>query len=182
MTAQASVAPQTKSCPFCAEMIRAEATRCKFCHADLDVRRPGMLHSLANSPLLALISLVGGAVTVMVEALGGAVPLVESAADFLTRKEVQEEEPFTFGQPAVEDDDVRVVVLVAALMVGVVGAVAVVVGRRRPYLGSTLFLGAGLAGLGVSWVAGVNFVLVALSALLLAVGIAMVVSTRRLAT
>jgi hypothetical protein len=48
-----------------------------------------------------------------------------------------------------------------------VGLAAAIIAQRRPRTAMFLFLGGGVAGLAVSWLAGVNLVLVALSLLLL---------------
>jgi predicted nucleic acid-binding Zn ribbon protein len=59
-------APQTKPCPFCAEAIRAEATKCKHCgsllgEAPVVIERTGKRYkrNMLSSALAAFLGLLG---------------------------------------------------------------------------------------------------------------------------
>jgi hypothetical protein len=179
MTTHASATPVTKECPYCAEVIRLEAVKCRFCGSDLAQPKPGTLRSrlLSASPLLAAVSLLIGV-------LGGIAELISTAAnspvaDFMVRRDEPQAEPFQFGPGELESDDVRIVLLVAAVVIGLIGFAAALIARRRPGIASLMLLGAGASGLAVTLFVGVNLALLALAVLLLVAGLVIGAPTLR---
>ncbi|MGH2701969.1 MAG: DUF4190 domain-containing protein [Actinomycetota bacterium] len=75
--------PADKACPACAEMVRAEAVVCRFCHYDWRTgsfagMRP-RTNGLATASLILGIVSVMGFVLVPLSALGGALALIMGA-------------------------------------------------------------------------------------------------------
>jgi hypothetical protein len=137
----------------------------------------GRLRTLASSPVLAVASLVIGAVGGATEALSYS----DDVVGLVIGDDAAEEDPHPFGPAQLDPDDVRLVVVLSAFALGVLGFVAFFVARRRPKTSAYLLLSGGAVGLAVTFVAGVNVLLLALSVLLAGAGLVLWVTTRPLA-
>jgi hypothetical protein len=162
-----------KQCYYCAEPIRADAIKCRFCRSDVSRPPPReRLRLFSSSPWVAILSLAFGVLGGSAEAL--------NLFDVFGSNDTPTAPSFFPDTPNNQvDDGERVAVLVAALAVGSGGFLAALVARRRRGLALILFIGAGLAGLAVSVLIATNLVLVVLSVLLLALAAAMVLASRR---
>lgn len=111
--------------------------------------------------------------------------LLGGAIDLVVRDDRPSGDDATGFGPPIEasGDDARILVLVTATALGLVGLGAVFVARQSPGLASLLLIAAGTVGLLVSWFAGVNLALVLLSVLLLLAGLGSAAATipRRMA-